>query len=513
MPKLVVKNFINIRRAEINLDKKLIVFIGETASGKSVLAQLLYLFQEVMRDFRRHVKRLNTAQPEHLQVPGNELSSVFRKLITDKFHSFFGDVVKIAPAAADAAQKKKADAAQDAAQERAAAPINGVPFEILYFYLPESCVKLTLSDAETLDITLPEVMGEVEQACHDILTQMRNVEKRQTRRAERKKAGLPPEDSEKTASEKLKQESREELHYILNMTLGISDITDKLVGKYRNSLLIPADRNIAANYPDALRRIFYGGIRSALQTRKVPRSRASLHLIAQFLEKNEEYLNTFSDRHFQSLFQDRINEDDDPDDYDAVDQPMVEFLLQQIAILLKDERSKVADIKKSKLFSEPTGEGSLFLESASSGQQHLLRILQDGYMSLLYDEAVFRVIEEPEAHVHPLKQKHLIYVIALMSNQLDSKHILTTHSPYILAVLKNLLTLGRLAKKDPTAAMDFTARVPELCWLDPKNVEVYHIKNGTSRPMVRPRTEPILENPLAQLLTEFESDLQLKADI
>ena len=66
MPKLVVKNFMNIREAEINMDKTLVVFIGETASGKSALAKLLYFFQELIRDFRQYIRQINTHPSEYL---------------------------------------------------------------------------------------------------------------------------------------------------------------------------------------------------------------------------------------------------------------------------------------------------------------------------------------------------------------------------------------------------------------------------------------------------------------
>ena len=91
MPKLVVKNFINIREAEIDMDKTLVVFIGETASGKSVLAKLLYLFQELIRDFRQYIRQINTYPPEHLKISGQEVSTVFRTQIARKFREFFGD--------------------------------------------------------------------------------------------------------------------------------------------------------------------------------------------------------------------------------------------------------------------------------------------------------------------------------------------------------------------------------------------------------------------------------------
>ena len=124
-------------------------------------------------------------------------------------------------------------------------------------------------------------------------------------------------------------------------------------------------------------------------------------------------------------------------------------------------------------------------------------------MSMLYNEMVFRVIEEPEAHLHPATQKHLMHIIALMRNHIDSQIVMTTHSPYLLAVLKNLLTAGRRSKKNPKAAAEIEGRIPKLCWLMPEDVEVYHLKDGISRAIVQPKKKSILPNPLADLLTGF----------
>ena len=203
----------------------------------------------------------------------------------------------------------------------------------------------------------------------------------------------------------------DQFHYILNMAIGMSDITEKLAGKHRDSLFIPADRNIAANYPDALKRIFYGGIKSDLHTRAATRSRANLHLIARFLEKNEEFLDTFSTQNFRSLFDERIEEESE-----EVDKPIMEFLLKKISLILNGEYETINEISQSRLFSHPTGENTTFLENASTGQQNLIRILQDAFMSMLYNEMIFRVIEEPEAHLHPTTQKHL-----MAHHRLDAK--------------------------------------------------------------------------------------------
>ena len=472
MPKLVVKNFMNIREAEINMDKTLVVFIGETASGKSALAKLLYFFQELIRDFRQYIRQINTHPSEYLKIPEQEFSKVFHTQIARKFREFFGDATGFQKLIAEKEGTTK-------------------PFEITYHYTAESAISLTLTDEKTLHIELPDVMDEVESLCYNLTEKLKGIDIKQL-------DSVPTETDTTSEDDYKTTKNTNRFYYILNMAIGMSGITEKLAGKYRESLFIPADRNIAVNYPDALKRIFYGGIKSDLHTRAATRPRANLHLIARFLEKNEEFLDTFSTQNFRNLFEERSEEESD-----EVDKPIMEFLLKKISHILNGKYETIGEISQSWLFSHPTGENTTLLEHASTGHQNVIRILQDVFMSMLYNEMVFRVIEEPEAHLHPTTQKDLVYIFALMRNHIDSQTIMTTHSPYFLAVLINLLTAGQLSKKNPEAAAEIEARVPKLCWLTPDDVEVYHLKDGISHPIVRPEKEPILENPLADLLTEF----------
>ncbi|MFT5917509.1 MAG: putative ATPase, partial [Bacteroidia bacterium] len=50
MQKIVIKNFGAIKEAEIKINKVL-VLIGEQASGKSTIAKLIYFFKSLKRDF------------------------------------------------------------------------------------------------------------------------------------------------------------------------------------------------------------------------------------------------------------------------------------------------------------------------------------------------------------------------------------------------------------------------------------------------------------------------------
>ena len=481
MPKLVVKNFINIREVEIDTDKTLIVFIGATASGKSVLAKLLYFFHELIRDFRQYIKEVNTDPSGHLDPASQDLSAVFHAQIAHKFREFFGDVNELTLTQDDTDTVKS--------------------FEITYHYTTDSAVTLTLDAEKTLEIRLPGVMDEIGDLCAALQEKLKKFDKKRIRGIISEldadpstKTDAPSADADNDRASK----RNERFLFILEMAIGLSDITEKLAGTYRDSLFIPADRNIAVNYPDALKRIFYGGIKSDLQTRAATRPRANLYLIARFLEKNEEFLDIFSAQNFHNIYDERVETESD-----SIDKPVIEFLLKNISRILENEYETIGEVSESELYSQLTGENATLLERASAGQQNVIRILQDMFTSVLYNEVTFRVIEEPEAHLYPIAQRHLMHILALMRNHIDSQIVLTTHSPYLLAVLQNLLTAGQQSVKTPDATTEVQERVPELCWLLPDNVEVYHLKDGVSHAIVQPDVEPVLENPLADLLKNF----------
>lgn len=69
----------------------------------------------------------------------------------------------------------------------------------------------------------------------------------------------------------------------------------------------------------------------------------------------------------------------------------------------------------------------------SSGQQEALWILLILFVSILENRRSYIVLEEPEAHLYPVAQKHIVELIALAMNSSGSKFLVTTNSPYILS--------------------------------------------------------------------------------
>jgi predicted ATP-binding protein involved in virulence len=152
----------------------------------------------------------------------------------------------------------------------------------------------------------------------------------------------------------------------------------------------------------------------------------------------------------------------------------------------------IETILKAKMVFE---NGYLFLESddgrkvpiskASSGQQEIVYVLmlldKLGNFSYTYGRHHSVFIEEPSAHLFPLEQKQTIELIVQMYNYLKGnggpvRFFITTHSPYVLNSLNNILKKGALLDKykDQTEKINETIDIPHL-YSD--EVSAYFINN------------------------------------
>lgn len=74
----------------------------------------------------------------------------------------------------------------------------------------------------------------------------------------------------------------------------------------------------------------------------------------------------------------------------------------------------------------------------SSGQQETVWLFNILFHILVTNSKSFIILEEPEAHLYPDAQKDISEILALMSNQ-SCELLITTHSPYILGAVNNLI--------------------------------------------------------------------------
>lgn len=125
------------------------------------------------------------------------------------------------------------------------------------------------------------------------------------------------------------------------------------------------------------------------------------------------------------------------------------------------------------------------LNFASSGQQESLWMLLSIFMFILQKQQVFLAVEEPEAHLYPEAQKIFIDLMGLFSSSQANQWIITTHSPYILSALNNLLYAHMIGTGKPD---EVNAIIQRDLWIDPKRIQVFFVDEGRIRSIVDKET-------------------------
>lgn len=117
------------------------------------------------------------------------------------------------------------------------------------------------------------------------------------------------------------------------------------------------------------------------------------------------------------------------------------------------------------------------LSQASSGQQEVLWILLLMLNSIMENNPKTSfIVEEPEAHLFPSTQKDLIEFMIMFQNITNSKLILTTHSPYVLTVLNNLLLAKKASIKHPEKV---NSLIKDFYWVDFDDIGVFYLDNNS----------------------------------
>lgn len=117
------------------------------------------------------------------------------------------------------------------------------------------------------------------------------------------------------------------------------------------------------------------------------------------------------------------------------------------------------------------------LSSLSSGQQELLPIVTFLPWFSGARSASLCYIEEPEAHLFPATQSRLVQALVMIAS--GSSLVLTTHSPYVLAKVNNLLKAGSLGRRlSEPLRRELESIVPRRAWLIARNVRAYAIVGG-----------------------------------
>ena len=155
---------------------------------------------------------------------------------------------------------------------------------------------------------------------------------------------------------------------------------------------------------------------------------------------------------------------------------------------------------------------SVRISFASSGQQDALWITNLLYYYLVQGQrrAMF-IIEEPESHLFPSSQKYIMELISLLCNSGHSV-LVTTHSPYVLGALNNLLYAWQFRKTDK---QERAAKIiPQTLWLDSEKFSAYFVRGGRAEDCIDAETKQIQNeriDEISEVITDdYEGLLSLK---
>lgn len=444
MQKIQITNFMAIQSAEIEI-KKTVLLIGEQASGKSTVAKLVYFFKSLKDDYLDVIN-------ENLETLDSvdEIQLKLWAAIGRKFYRFFGSIQHLPE------------------------------FLIKYWYSENKCISLgqesSKSGRKTIKIKFDD-NSFFQKATKEAIPLVKRV--REAFR-NRDKAGL--RSTYRAALEELNK-------YI-----------EDLFEDYRRPFFIPAGRSITVTYPDFFRNNFTGTLTSDLALIKDEDNLTTTpfvhdtYLMLQFLGRVQILIETFRGLTFETILQDIPDERKQ-----SVNQRYAKIASDKIEQILKGKYKFDRNFGEQILFND---KAYVHLSNSSSGQQEVIRILQDIFLILINNESAFRVVEEPEAHLFPIAQKRLLEVIALMLNATNSQILLTTHSPYVLSVVTNLLFASALAEHDA----GINDPIPTYFRLKSAETAVYSLSNGESHSIIDQKTGLIDQNVLDMISEELAGE-------
>jgi predicted ATPase len=116
------------------------------------------------------------------------------------------------------------------------------------------------------------------------------------------------------------------------------------------------------------------------------------------------------------------------------------------------------------------------------------------------------IIEEPELNLFPTTQKQLIGYLADKCTQNDNELLITTHSPYILSAINNLIFAYKVAHEVPEKADEVAQIIPLEQWLNPDDVAAYYVADGTVKSIIAEKHGLIGENELDAISEDISGE-------
>lgn len=155
-----------------------------------------------------------------------------------------------------------------------------------------------------------------------------------------------------------------------------------------------------------------------------------------------------------------------------------------------------------------SGKKKINLANASSGQQEVLPLLVVLSARLTYTGRGSRLstffIEEPEAHLFPVSQRRIIGIFSRLYKTFGSNFLLTTHSPYILTALNNLIMASNLVQERESVSEEVKKIIGEDEMIRFEDVAAYTIENGSLKSILDSKSQLIGSSIIDSVSNDFD---------
>jgi len=455
MQKIIIENFMAIRHAEIEVNKVL-VLIGEQASGKSTIAKLIYFFKSL----RDEVFDLTYDADNSSDIKGDLVINVS----LSKFQEFFGSIRQLSD------------------------------FKITYYYDVENNKRLMLEWSDGKNFST-KFTGSI--LTDDFKNEVSRLKK--TFQIGANNGNVHEQFGNK--------------QYIKTLSSFINNVFDCY---HNSSLYIIAGRNATVSFSYLFEKYLFANIQSKIEQNKNPFKKKEQtideYLMLDFIEHTDKIKSIFKKYgDFEGLIDFHFNSNNQIEN-------SISVVYETIKKILKGDY-KVDNQGEKILLSNGR---YVHLNNASSGQQESIRILQDIFLALIEQQKVFRIIEEPEAHLFPEAQKQMIELLAILMNaDPDNQVIITTHSPYVLTVFNNLLFANRVIEKNPDTREEVSKFIDIQSLISADDFAAYSLnpsqadENGSDYcvNLVNENTQVIDQNYLDTVSEELSNDFRTLYDL
>ena len=198
---------------------------------------------------------------------------------------------------------------------------------------------------------------------------------------------------------------------------------DELFNDMRKTQFIPAIRSFTSTLPPAVRTEMVKEIGRLQSNRLQQQAQIDLFLMVDFEKQVQYMLGEFEARggSFTSVLKSGMTKPQIP--------TQSNYTLELVEAILRGKYQVKNGVESLSIEGRKK---PVFLNQSSSGQQEVIRLLQEFFLSIVLKDVRFRVIEEPEAHLSPLRQSLLVQLMIEMLNTTENEILITTHSDHIL---------------------------------------------------------------------------------